>query len=113
MTNKKSIDYQDYLIESLKDPKEAAGYLNAALAGGDISVFLLALQNVVQAQGGVAKIAEKTNKSRTSLYKTLSQEGNPYLETTNQILAVMGMCLKVICTNSVVNQRRRLARSKY
>jgi DNA-binding phage protein len=48
----KSIKYQDYLIESLKDPKEAAGYLNAALKGGDISIFLLALQNVIQAQGG-------------------------------------------------------------
>lgn len=27
----KIIDYQDYLIQSLKDPNEAAGYLNAAL----------------------------------------------------------------------------------
>ena len=65
----KSIQYQDYLIETLKNPEEAAGYLNAALEGGDISVFLLALQNVVQAQGGVGRLAEKTSKSRTSLYK--------------------------------------------
>jgi hypothetical protein len=27
----KNIKYQDYLIESLKDPEEAVGYLNAAL----------------------------------------------------------------------------------
>jgi len=46
----KSVSYQDYLIGSLKDPEEAAGYLNAALEGGDINVFLLALQNVIQAQ---------------------------------------------------------------
>lgn len=95
-TRKKSINYQAYLIASLKDPEEAAGYLNAALEGGNTSVFLLALQNVVQAQGGVAKIAKKTHKSRTSLYKTLSEKGNPYLETTNDILAVMGMHLKVV-----------------
>ena len=63
MTTKKSINYQNYLIESLKDPEEAAGYLNAALEGGDTSVFLLALQNVIQAQGGVAAIAKKTHKS--------------------------------------------------
>ena len=50
----KTKPYQDYLIESLKDPAEAAGYLNAALEGGDISVFLLALQNVVKARGGVS-----------------------------------------------------------
>lgn len=29
---KKKIDYQEYLIESLKKPEEAAGYLNAALS---------------------------------------------------------------------------------
>ena len=100
MTTKKSIDYQNYLIESLKDPEEAAGYLNAALEGRDTSVFLLALQNVIQAQGGIAAIAKKTHKSRTSLYKTLSQKGNPYLETTNDILSVMGMHFKIVSANS-------------
>lgn len=94
--NKKSIDYQDYLIKSLKDPKEAIGYLNAALMGGDVSVFLLALQNVVQAQGGIAVISEKTKKSRTSLYKTLSKDGNPYLETTKNILSAIGMRFEIV-----------------
>ncbi len=92
----KSIKYQEYLIESLKNPVEAAGYLSAALEGGDISIFLLALQNVVHAQGGIAEIAERVNKSRTSLYKTLSKKGNPYLESTNDILSVMGMHLNVV-----------------
>lgn len=99
-TNKKSINYQNYLIESLKDPEEAAGYLNAALEGMDTSIFLLALQNVIQAQGGVAEIAKRTNKSRTSLYKTLSKKGNPYLETTNNILSVIGMHFKIVPINS-------------
>jgi probable addiction module antidote protein len=93
---KKSIKYQDYLIESLKDPEEAAGYLNAALEGGDISVFLLALQNVIHAQGGISKIAEKTHKSRTSLYKTLSETGNPHLKSTNDLLAALDMRLTVV-----------------
>ena len=92
----KSMSYQEYLIESLEDPIEAAGYLNAALEGGDIQVFLLALQNVIKAHGGVKKIAEKAKKSRTSLYKTLSTDGNPYLKNTNDILAVLGMHLTVM-----------------
>lgn len=92
----KFIDYQSYLIESLKDPEEAAGYLNAALEEGDINVFLLALQNVVKAQGGIAAIAEKTHKSRTSLYKSLSKTGNPYLQGTNEILQAVGLHLAVV-----------------
>jgi probable addiction module antidote protein len=93
---KKSISYQDYLIESLKNKEEAAGYLNAALEGGDIQVFLLALHNVVQAQGGINKLAEKIHKSRTSLYKALSKKGNPYLKSTNEILSAVGMHFAVV-----------------
>jgi len=103
----KSIQYQEYLIESLKDPEEATGYLNAALEGCDISVFLLALQNVVQAQGGVAKLATKTHKSRTSLYKALSKKGNPYLKNTNKILSAMGMHLAVVPDGVGIRTRRR------
>jgi len=87
----KSIEYQNYLIESLKDPEEAVGYLNAALEGGDISVFLLALQNVIQAHGGISKIANKAHKSRTSLYKALSKTGNPYLKSTTNLLSAINM----------------------
>lgn len=96
---KKSVDYQSYLIESLQDPREAASYLNAALEGGDLEVFLFALQNVVKARGGMAKLAEKTHKSRTSLYKTLSKTGNPHLQSTNEILHAMGMHLAVMPVN--------------
>ena len=87
----KSIKYQNYLIESLKNPEEAIGYLNAALEGGDISVFLLALHNVIQAHGGISKIATKTHKSRTSLYKALSKTGNPYLKNTTNLLSAINM----------------------
>lgn len=94
--SKSKINYQDYLIESLKDPEEAVGYLNAALEGGDTEVFLLALQNVIKAQGGVAKIAKKSHKSRTSLYKALSKDGNPYLKSTKEILSAIGMHFTVV-----------------
>src|SRR5262245_30872383 len=92
----KSSSYQDYLITSLQDSEEAAGYLNAALEGGDIKVFLLALQIVIKAQGGVSLLAERTHKSRTSLYKALSENGNPHLRNTNEILSAIGMHLAVV-----------------
>lgn len=95
----KSSSYQDYLIKSLQDNEEAIGYLNAALEGGDINVFLLALQNVIKAKGGVSLLAEKTQRSRTSLYKTLSENGNPHLRNTNEILSAIGMHLAVVNNN--------------
>jgi len=100
----KSIAYQDYLIESLRNSEEAAGYLNAALKGGDIDVFLLALRNVIEAQGGVTQLAKKTRKGRTSLYKTLSKNGNPYLKSTNEILTAMGMHLAIVTDYSAIKR---------
>jgi probable addiction module antidote protein len=91
----KSIDYHDYLIESLKDPIEAAGYLNATLYDGDIDSFLDALRNVIEANGGMTKLANKASKSRNSLYKTVVGTGNPYLRNTNEILHTLGFHLSV------------------
>ena len=91
----KNIDYHDYLIETLKEPSEAAGYLNAALDDGDIDGFLEALRNVVEARGGMTKLSEKSSKGRNSLYKTISSTGNPYLRSTNEILHTLGFHLSV------------------
>ena len=99
----KNINYENYLIDSLKNPSEAAGYFNAALESGDISVFLLALNHVIQAHGGIAKLAKQIKKSRTSLYKTLSKKGNPYLKSTNEILTAIGLHLQVVpCAHSKI-----------
>ena len=95
MAKSKSADYQSYLIESLKDPEEASFYLNAALEEDDVKVFLLAIKNVVQANGGVSKLAEQAHKSRTSLYKTLSEKGNPYLKNIRELLSILNLHISV------------------
>lgn len=46
---KKTTIYQEYLIEALKNPREAAAYLNAAMEEDDRALLLLALQNVAEA----------------------------------------------------------------
>lgn len=109
MKKNKSSSYEAYLIESLKDPKEAESYLNAALEDGDIQVFLLALQHVIQAHGGVAKLAKESKKSRTSLYKALSKKGNPYLKNTASILKAIGMhfCVRYSSRNVKLNSLRQ------
>ena len=101
----KSIDYHDYLIESLKDPKEAAGYLNAALDDGDIDGFLAGLRNVIEAYGGMTKLAEKASKSRNSLYKTVVGTGNPYLRNTSEILHTLGFHLSITPDESAIQKR--------
>jgi len=64
---KKTTTYQEDLIESLKDPREAAAYLNAAMEDGDRALFLLALRNVAEAHGGMSSVSQKAQLNRESL----------------------------------------------
>ena len=92
---KKSKDYQEYLINSLKDPEEAAEYLNAALEENNPKIFLLALRNVVEALGGVATVAKKSKLNRENLYRILSKQGNPALDSLGGILKAVGLKLAI------------------
>jgi len=56
---KKITSYQQDLIEALKDPREAAAYLSAAVEDGDKKVILLAMQNMAQAHGEMSTTAKK------------------------------------------------------
>lgn len=87
--------YQEDLIEALKDPGEAAAYLNAAIEDGDRAVFLLALKDVAAAHGGIAAIAKKANLNRESLYRMLSGKGNPEIKSLYALLHAMGLRLAI------------------
>ncbi len=93
MTKTKS--YQAELIASLRDSREAAEYLNAALEEEDPELFLVALRNVAEAQGGMAQLAEKARLNRESLYKMLSERGNPELRSLEALLHALGLRLAV------------------
>jgi probable addiction module antidote protein len=92
---KKSKAYQPDLIENLRDPREAEEYLNASLEEDDPELFLLALRNVAEAQGGVAQLAEKAKLNRESLYKMLSERGNPEFRSLEALLHALGFRLAV------------------
>jgi probable addiction module antidote protein len=87
--------YQNDLIEALKDPCEAAAYLNAAMEDGDREVFLLALRNVAEANGGMGAVATRAELSRESLYRMLSKRGNPEIRSLFRLLHSMGLRLAV------------------
>lgn len=91
----KATTYQEDLIEALKDPREAAAYLSAAIEEGDREVFLLALRNVAQAHGGMSSVAQKAHLKRESLYRMLSKEGNPELNSIFNLLHAVGLRLTV------------------
>jgi len=97
----RSRKYQDFLLEQLQDHDFAVAYLNEALneslKGDEESqqLFLLALRNVADAQGGIGALAKKANVGRESLYKTLSGTGNPKWHTLVSLVIALGLNLRL------------------
>jgi len=84
--------HDEYLTESLKDPNEAALYLNTAAEENDPALLLVALAQVAKAHG-VTHMAKRVSLSRMGLYKTLSKKGNPEFKTFFSILKASGLQL--------------------
>jgi probable addiction module antidote protein len=76
--------------KDLQDTQEAADHLRAALEHNDPRAFLVALREVVRAQGGVSQLARAAKISREHLYDLLSERGNPEFLTLTAILAALG-----------------------
>jgi probable addiction module antidote protein len=87
--------HRPWLLDWLKDAKNAAAYVQAAIEEGDPAGILQALRNVAEARGGIARIAEKTGLNREALYRTLSKRGNPQLKSFAAILDAIGLRLSV------------------
>ena len=89
-------DHEEAFIESLrKDPQFGAEYLNAVLEDGDQKELMLALRRIAEAFGGVSKLAEQAELNATTLYRTLSPQGNPELKSLTSILKAIGMRIAV------------------
>jgi len=80
--------------EYLTSEVEMAAYLNAAFEDGHPKIIAAALGNIARAKG-MAQIAREAGLNRESLYKALSEDGNPELSTLLKVLRALGIQLQV------------------
>jgi probable addiction module antidote protein len=92
-----SISHNDAVIQELRDdPEFAAEYLKAALEDvAEPRVLLIALRQLAEARGGIAKVAKAAGIERESLYRALSPRGNPRLSTLVAVTRAIGLKLTV------------------
>lgn len=93
--------YDEWELEALRDDKElAVEYLKLALETmrrpDEMAGALLALRTLADAYGGVGRVATATGLSRESLYRSLSENGNPTLRTLFAVLDSLGLRLSVV-----------------
>lgn len=87
-------DTNEIFADDLRDPAYAAGYLNIALEDDGVEGFLYALQKVARAHG-ISKVATSSDLPRESLYRALSDKGNPGIKPLTRVLNSLGLCLTV------------------
>ena len=70
------------------------GYLAEVIHDGDTRALPLALRTAADVLG-MAELARRTGLNRETLYRTLSENGNPRLDTLGAILDAFGLTLAV------------------
>src|SRR2546427_5425690 len=82
------------VAEHLRTPEEMAAYLDAWLAEApdDAAGIARALGDIARAKG-MSQVARKAGLSRESLYKALSEDGNPTFATVLKVAKAIGVRL--------------------
>lgn len=82
------------VAEHLRTPEEMAAYLDAWLeeAPDDVSGIARAFGDVARAKG-MSQVAKEAGLSRESLYRALSEGGNPSFATVLKVARALGVRL--------------------
>ena len=89
------IELRPWDVTRYLDSDEAsAGYLDAVLEEDDPALLMAALGDVARAKG-MTQVSRDTGLGRESLYKALSEQGNPEFATVQKVLRSLGLKLRV------------------
>jgi probable addiction module antidote protein len=80
--------------EFLADDEAQLAYLNAALAEGNAQAMVAALGTVARARG-MSGVAKRSGLGRESLYKALSNSGNPAFATIVGVASALGFTFEM------------------
>lgn len=95
MSAPRDSSFDEYMAESMKDPAEAAAYIEAVMELDDPAALLVALRHVAKAHG-MAEVARRADVGDKMLFKALSPDGNPTLTTIHKVLHAVGLRLSVV-----------------
>jgi probable addiction module antidote protein len=90
---KRTQSYDTWQMDRLSRPSAAASFLNAARADS-LEMFLVALRKVAQAHQ-MSRVAKEANVQRETLYRALSQGGNPTIITLSSVLDALDLDFNV------------------
>jgi DNA-binding phage protein len=93
----RSTSYHEKLIKDLKDPLEAATYIEVVLEEGDPKMLSKALKNIIEAQGGIDQLSRQSKGERLStlLEQLITEKGEIEFYCLSSLLDALGLQLAV------------------
>ena len=82
------------MADHINTKEDVAAYLEAAFEENDTALLLSVIGDIARSKG-MAQIAMDLNLARESLYRSLSQDGNPSFNTIAKVLDNLGFQLSI------------------
>jgi probable addiction module antidote protein len=82
------------MAEHINTNEDVVAYLEAALEEKDTALLLAVIGDIARSKG-MTQIAKDLNLARESLYRALSQDGNPSFSTIVKVLDNLGYGLSI------------------
>ena len=104
------------IINYLKAESDIEEYLNVILEEGDYKFLPVALADIARARKVMASTAKAAGVTRTNLYQSLSENGNPAFETVAKVANSLGYRITLVPKSSPkakgrVDKSRRLLKN--
>ncbi len=92
-------DFNDFLIEQLKNEDFQKEYMNESLAeyikDGNFNAFFRSLENVIRSRDSISGFCKKAGIDRALLYDIFAGKRVPKIDTLAKIMKTLGYSLKV------------------
>ena len=89
-----------FMVEQLKEQEDTSGYLSAVIeeyqTHGNITIIQIALQYVIEAQGGISELAKQIDIEPDLLSEVLDSTKAPKIDTLRTVLSALGCCLPIV-----------------
>ena len=82
------------MAEHINNKEDVIAYLEAALEENDTALLLAVIGDIARSKG-MTQMAKDLNLARESLYRSLSQDGNPSFNTIVKVLDNLGYGINI------------------
>ena len=94
------------ILNYLKNESDIEEYLNVILEEGDYKFLPIALADIARARKVMTSTAKFAGVTRTNLYQSLSENGNPAFETVAKVANSLGYRIALVPKSNPTTKSR-------